>query len=337
MTWPCRGHFALSSRRGCSASSRIAGWLVLALAAPAFGSSVVPSQPARHARVDLVATQGDTAFSGDLLVGIRFRIDAGWHIYWQNPGDSGAPPSVRWSLPAGLEAGPLEWPAPVRLAEPPLASYVYTGEVVLPVRIRVTGSSRQRNALTIAASVRWVVCREVCVAEQADTQLDLPIAEDSDRLLADWRAAIDSAVARIPRPWPAGWTASAALTRDGFLLAVETGRRETAGTFFPLDRGMIDDGSPQAATSLDRGVALRIRRSDQLTTLPSRLRGVFVLGPDRAYSLDATIVAPQSRGAGRPRSNNVDVDEIKGHSFASMATIDAPQSNEAVPAVRAAP
>lgn len=276
---------------GCSVRARLAGWLVLALAGPPVSSAVARSQPGRHARVDLVVTQGDAVLSDDLLVGIRFKIDPGWHIYWQNPGDSGAPPSIRWSLPAGLEAGPLEWPVPVRLAEPPLASYVYTGEVVLPVRIRVTGSSDQRNALTIAASVRWVVCREVCVAEQADTRLDLPVAEDSERLFADWRAAIDAAVARIPRPWPAGWIASAALTRDGFSLAVETGRRETAGTFFPLDRGMIDDGAPQAATSFDRGVLLRLRRSDQLTTLPSRLRGVIVLGPDRAYSLDASIRA----------------------------------------------
>ncbi len=41
-----------------------------------------------------------------------------WHVYWRNPGDSGLPPEVAWTLPAGFSAGPLQWPAPSRIPWP---------------------------------------------------------------------------------------------------------------------------------------------------------------------------------------------------------------------------
>jgi DsbC/DsbD-like thiol-disulfide interchange protein len=41
--------------------------------------------------------------------------DDGWHIYWQNPGDSGEPPRIKWQLPSGVTATALEWPTPMRM------------------------------------------------------------------------------------------------------------------------------------------------------------------------------------------------------------------------------
>src|SRR5262249_35102793 len=58
-------------------------------------------------------------------VGVRHRIAPGWHTYWVNPGDSGEPMSIEWSLPPGFTAGPIVWPAPERMPVPPFMSYGY--------------------------------------------------------------------------------------------------------------------------------------------------------------------------------------------------------------------
>ena len=50
-------------------------------------------------------------------VAVRAEIDEGWHIYWNNPGESGLPTLVTWTLPEGFEAGPLNYPVPHRYVQ----------------------------------------------------------------------------------------------------------------------------------------------------------------------------------------------------------------------------
>src|SRR5689334_8947835 len=40
-------------------------------------------------------------------VGLLFDLEPGWHVYWTNAGDSGEPPTMKWTLPAGVTVGPL--------------------------------------------------------------------------------------------------------------------------------------------------------------------------------------------------------------------------------------
>lgn len=50
-----------------------------------------------------------------LGVAVRLKMGPRWHTYWINPGDSGAPTEIRWNLPPGFEAGPIQWPYPERI------------------------------------------------------------------------------------------------------------------------------------------------------------------------------------------------------------------------------
>ena len=43
-------------------------------------------------------------------VALELKTRPGWHVYWQNPGDSGAAPRLEWSLPNGFKAGELVFP-----------------------------------------------------------------------------------------------------------------------------------------------------------------------------------------------------------------------------------
>src|SRR5687767_14969805 len=53
-------------------------------------------------RVDVSQVKpGDT-----FRVGVHFRMDPGWHVYWKNPGDSGLATEVSWDMP-GVTVGEL--------------------------------------------------------------------------------------------------------------------------------------------------------------------------------------------------------------------------------------
>jgi hypothetical protein len=54
-----------------------------------------------HLKVELISEQATSSPGRPLWVGPLFRLEQGWHIYWQNPGNAGEPPKIQWGLPAG--------------------------------------------------------------------------------------------------------------------------------------------------------------------------------------------------------------------------------------------
>ena len=186
-----------------------------------------------------------------LRLGLHFRLAPGWHIYWKNPGDAGSPPELDWTLPPGARAGAIDWPAPEREAAGPVTSYVYTGEVVLPVRI-VPPPGEAPFALRADAS--WVVCARICVPEEGHFGLTLPPGPAGPSAAAPLFAAAD---ARMPRASPF----AATLAPDGYLRLSGQGLSPATvrdAWFFPAAWGSIDQNAPQSVEVGQDGLALRL-------------------------------------------------------------------------------
>ena len=79
----------------------------LAAAAPVIG----PVR-AQHLTVELLPLNGSIQPGGSELVGLHFTLDKGWHVYWVNAGDSGEPPSIKWTLPPASPPAPCSFPRP---------------------------------------------------------------------------------------------------------------------------------------------------------------------------------------------------------------------------------
>ena len=87
-----------------------------------------------------LVTDTDAVTAGTpFRVGLRLRLAPGWHTYWQNPGDAGVPAELTFDLPPGATASAIDWPTPRRVAEGPVMTYAYTGDVLLPVTVTARG------------------------------------------------------------------------------------------------------------------------------------------------------------------------------------------------------
>eukprot|EP01030_Chromulinospumella_sphaerica_P027679 gene27679-27954_t len=95
-----------------------------------------------HLTIELIAQDASVAPGTTAYVALRQDIDKDWHTYWRNPGDSGEPPKLTWTLPAGWKAGDFVWATPKTLPFGPLTNYGYSGEVILPVPITVPANAR---------------------------------------------------------------------------------------------------------------------------------------------------------------------------------------------------
>ena len=121
----------------------------------------------------------------------------GWHTYWQYPGDAGIPTEIKWNLPPGWKAGPVQWPVPLKLNEPgDIQVYGYHDEVLLVVPLtpptKIDGSS-----VKLSAAADWLVCEKICVPGNADVQLDLRSDPQSAPANTDLFAKYRD---RLPRP-----------------------------------------------------------------------------------------------------------------------------------------
>lgn len=248
-----------------------------------------------HAKVELIADRPGALRADQMMwTGILFDLDPGWHIYWENAGDSGTPPKINWRLPDGYRAGAVRWPTPVRLGHGSIVDYGYQGEVLLMVPIERDGARQQQaggrnDAATISAEVKYVVCSDICIPGRA--HLNLPLRTNADWLTnaAKWRDIFKRTRARLPRPEPASWKISAQSWEDDFVLSVQTGTVVRGAMFFPLDADEIENSAPQAFTPTSEGFRLRLRKSEQLATPVTTLKGLLVVGPGQAFQVSASV------------------------------------------------
>jgi thiol:disulfide interchange protein DsbD len=205
--------------------------------------------PLAHAQADVHPTVKVSLISarvtvqpGEMFsVAIRQKIPRGWHTYWRNPGDSGGPMNVSWDLPAGVSVSALEWPTPKVLRYGPLVNYAYTGEALL---LATVTAPRTEGALALKAHLDWVVCREVCIPEEADVGLTVAVGAasvDNGRSAKTIKAARD----RLPEKAGIGATLTAA---EGKYVLIARGAALAQAKkieFLPFEAGKIDSAAAQ--------------------------------------------------------------------------------------------
>ena len=165
------------------------------------GTSVVTTP---YVRAELLAHAPQGVAPGQpLWLGLSITHQPEWHTYWKNPGDSGLPTDLAWTLPAGLDAGEIAWPLPKKIPIGTLANYGYEGTVLLPVPVTVASSfapSPLAKDATIKLRASWLVCRKECIPEEGEFTLQLPIQSTT----ALNGAAFEAAAKAQPQPVLAG-------------------------------------------------------------------------------------------------------------------------------------
>ncbi len=241
-------------------------------------------------RAALVAERAALVAGDANWIALRLRMREGWHVYWQNPGDSGLPPRMAWRLPAGVSVSDFQWPAPERLPIGPLANYGYAGEVLLPMQVTVAGGPGSTVALT--GTAKWLACKVDCIPEQADVALTLPVVAGApaDGAAAD---AVRAALAAVPQAAP-GWSGILASEGERTLVLQATtppsfDAHAFTYLFFPDEGGVIEPAAAQPASVDGASVTLRLARAATATAPVETLRGVLVARPRAAGTPPAAI------------------------------------------------
>jgi len=277
---------------------------LLAGAAPAaYGADAVVSP---RVRVELLSEVGAISPGATFWIGLRQRIEPGWHTYWMNPGDSGEPPRIEWMPSPGWALGEFAWPPPERIRVGPAMSFGYIDEVVLPLPVTAPRDLVPGARVTLQGQASWLVCEKICIPEEAPVALTLTVTTGTPP--PDTRGAAAIAAARRAAPTPSPWPASFSATPDTVTLTIAardlSPERLADVAFFPAGWGAIDNTAPQHVRASAAGLTLDIARGPVAEAVRRPLDGVLVV----AEKLDGSVVkhaftlsaAPVGSGAQLP-------------------------------------
>ena len=239
----------------------------------------------------LLAEPTALAPGGEAWLAVELSMKPGWHTYWRNPGDSGQPTAINWILPKNYRAGAIHWPVPRQIPAGIGVSYGYADTVALLVPLIVPKLAQTGAQVEIAATVEWLVCKEICVPGEVRLSLKLPVAVSAPPDAAA-KTLFDKARAALPAELAAPAKGKAGESALVLELPDETlkGIAAPQAVFMPFDDTLIDHAAPQTL----KGATLALKRGQVQGKPPAETGGLLLVedkagGISRAYNLSVQI------------------------------------------------
>jgi thiol:disulfide interchange protein/DsbC/DsbD-like thiol-disulfide interchange protein len=268
------------------------------------------ADPSPYSDVWLVPEATSIQPGTPLSVAIYFEMEEGWHNYWQNAGDSGLPTEVEWDLPEGFTAGEIQWPVPERIVAYPLVDYGYSGRIALLVEITPPASLAEGSSALLAATVDWLICKEICLPAYQDVEVEIPVSSATPAPDPEWVGLFATTRDALPGPVE-GWEADAEVTEDGYRLHI-SGSQGSEGVpeavyFYASETNVLAHSEPQRLNLTDDGLTLELSASPYAIQPSPVLKGVLVTEGSGGWDEggEATALWVEAEVAGAPQAVDV--------------------------------
>ena len=231
-----------------------------------------------HVRAQLVSSVDAVHPGAEILIGLHQKIIPHWHTYWRNSGDSGIPTTIDWKLPEGASAGDIQWPSPSRFNIGPITNYGYESQVTLLTSIQVPKTAAVGDSFPVHAKVNWLVCAEICVPEEVELDINLPVVAASVSS-GSGNPLIKKALADLPVD--TSWQAKAEYSKDSLLLHIEgsdlSAKHISDINFYPQEWGNILHNTQQERTVQGKALVLKLNPGESPVQAGQPLVGVLVV------------------------------------------------------------
>lgn len=251
-------------------------WLVLIFGLA--GSSIRAAE--RNTEVQLLLSHSQAQPGQTITAALRMVSKPGWHTYWINPGDAGLPATVEWQIPAGFEFGPTQFPVPEKLTIARIFAYVYDGEVLLLMPLRIPANA-SAGAVSLRGTASWLECDDkTCLPQDAPIAASLTIADKAEpsgnaALIEQWRERLPKE--SPPFPVSAQWEAPTSTNSRPLVIEWSPKSAVEQPDFFPLpsDKYSIPGETERLSASPDK---VRLRKTVQLLegSWPSAMGGLIL-------------------------------------------------------------
>ena len=238
---------------------------------------------AGESSLSIITESNQISSDETILVGLKFKLNSGWHTYWENPGDAGAGASVVWELPPGFTASEILWPGPTKIPVEPLMTYGYEDEALLLTKI--TSPKTISYPVNIGAKVSWFTCKDICLPQEGEVSIKLL---QGSKFKNEFTSVLNEIEKTVPIDLSSPHRLSLLDNKIFLQFEREGSQQISSAYFFPAEYGFISYVAHQKLEKNDKSFSLELTPAEvQVKT--SNLKGVLKLNLDGAseyYNLD---------------------------------------------------
>ena len=128
----------------------------------------------KHVSLELISSVNSIYKENNLHLGLYFKLDPGWKIYWKYPGKAGYPPSIDWSKSENIKDLEIIWPKPEKFEILGMKSFGYSKEVILPIKLILENNNEK---LLINFDVDYLTCKKICIPFNDNLMLNIPTGD----------------------------------------------------------------------------------------------------------------------------------------------------------------
>ena len=236
--------------------------------------------------VDSYSLKKDSVIS----IGVLINLKDDWHIYWRNPGDSGLPTELEYTLPKEFVASKIKFPTPKIFYSGEIINYGYSHQVLFISEISIPKNFNQKE-ISISARLSSLICKDLCKAFDTTLTIKLDLLKDyhppkpiSD--LFDYTRNILPSVDKTIK-------VSAIKNSNSISLLIEKNvLSETeikSFEFYPYEAGVFKNVVKQSNNTLGKYLELVLEPDPFRNVEPKEVNGIILLNDDILKSYEINI------------------------------------------------
>ncbi|WP_051026256.1 protein-disulfide reductase DsbD family protein [Bdellovibrio bacteriovorus] len=105
-------------------------------------------------------------------LGLHFKMNEHWHIYWKNSGDSGAAPKWKWTVENAKITGE-QWPLPERINIEGLTNLGYSHESLFIFDLAPQDPAKP---ISVVLNLEFLICKVECIPYFTELRKEIPFA-----------------------------------------------------------------------------------------------------------------------------------------------------------------
>ena len=127
-----------------------------------------------HVSLELISSVNSIFKENNLHLGLYFKLDPGWKIYWKYPGKAGYPPDIDWVKSKNIKDLEILWPKPEEFEILGMKSLGYSKEVILPIKLIIENNNEK---LLANFDVDYLTCKKICIPFNDNLILNIPTGD----------------------------------------------------------------------------------------------------------------------------------------------------------------
>lgn len=236
--------------------------------------------------VDSFSPKKDSIIS----IGVLINLKDDWHIYWRNPGDSGLPTEVEYTLPKEFVASKIKFPTPKIFYSGEIINYGYSHQVLFISEISIPKNFNQKE-ISISARLSSLICKDLCKVFDTTLTIKLDLLENyyPPKLISD---LFDYTRSVLPL-FDQNIKVLAKLNSNSISLLIDkkipTGKEISRFDFYPYQTGVFKNVVKQSNNTLGKYLELVLEPDPFRNVEPKEVNGIILLNDDILKSYEINI------------------------------------------------